>query len=111
MRKSWVTQALGKRGPSASYVPYQAKKTQNIDSQGPSTNPLPAGNRIGPKNKVSSFKGGKGNEVNATVDARIGKGPKVGFDPGAKRVPFTPSPTSERASSGRKGPPTYTRGK
>lgn len=90
MRKSWVREALGKGG---------------------ATNALPPGNRIGPTNKVRSFNPGKtsGNEVNATVDARIGSGPKVNFDVKNRRTPINiAAPTSERRSSGKKGPSKYT---
>jgi hypothetical protein len=68
-----------------------------------------ASNRIGPMNKVAAFKAPK--DVDATdrytVDARIGKGPKASFDPGAKRAPFAPSPTSKKGSSGKPGPSKY----
>lgn len=115
MRKSWIRDAgIGKKPSSvsnapvsASYLNYQSNKTRSTNAAGPATNPLPAGNRIGPKNKTRGFKPGTNNIVNATVDARIGSGPKVGFDPGAKRVPFAPSPTSKKRSSGKPGPSKY----
>ena len=111
--KGLIRQGIGRNaasaGASASYQPYQSKKTQNIDSEGPSTNPLPPGNRIGPMNKTRGYKVPRtsGNEVNATVDARIGSGPKVDFDRTNKRATFAPSPTSERRSSGKPGVAKY----
>ncbi len=110
MRKGWIGEALGKRGPSASYTSYQGTKSQNIDSAGPSKNALPPGNRIGPKNKTKSYNPGrKGNIVNATVDAQIGSGPKVNFDRKNTRAPINAaSPTSPRKSSGKPGPSKYT---
>jgi hypothetical protein len=106
MRKGWIGEALGKRGPSASYTNYQGSKTSASNSAGPSTNPLPPGNRIGPKNKTRGYNPGtRGNQVNATVDARIGSGPKVGFDRKNTRAPINAAnPTSKKKSSGKPGP-------
>lgn len=102
-------------GGSASYQSYQKQKTQpGIDERTSGTNTLPPGNRIGPKNKVSGFNPGPSNsQMKNFEDDRVG--PKHGYggtrkanmDRKAKKVPFTPSPTSERASSGKPGVAKY----
>lgn len=120
MRKSWVTQALKpssvKRAPSsASYAPYSSGPAKKVNAQGPSTNPLPPGARIGPKNKVKGYSqpAHTENEMQHVFDKRIsGKGygsnsGRVSFDPQAKRAPFAPSPTSKKGSSGKAGPSKY----
>lgn len=110
MRKGWIGEALGKRGPSASYTNYQAQKSQADRGQGAVLNALPAGKRIGPKSKTRGYKAPKDTDrgENYTVDARIGSGPKVDFDRKNKRTPISmASPTSPRKSSGKAGPSKY----